>query len=73
MTARLNGLVPAAPELRLACLGDLSGALGALAVAFQTAYLALGVTEADVAGLPPAVPLSGLWSGGLSVDGALER
>jgi hypothetical protein len=38
-----------------------SGTLGALAVACQTAYAALGVSAADAAGLPPAGALTRLW------------
>jgi predicted NBD/HSP70 family sugar kinase len=58
---RLGELVPATPDLRLAELGDLSGTLGALAVACQTAYEALGVSASDAASLPPAGPLARLW------------
>ena len=61
---RLAELLPyPPPDLRLASLGDLSGTLGALAVAYQTAYQAVGITEADAAALPPAAALSRLWDG----------
>lgn len=49
---RLQELLPAAPELRLPELGDVSGALGAVAAACQSAYARLGMTEADAAALP---------------------
>ena len=49
---RLQELLPAVPELRLAELGDLSGALGAVTAACQSAYAQLGMTEADAAALP---------------------
>jgi predicted NBD/HSP70 family sugar kinase len=59
---RLAELLPdPPPELRLASLGDLSGTLGALTVAYQSAYRALGMTESDAAGLPPAAALSRLF------------
>jgi predicted NBD/HSP70 family sugar kinase len=59
---RLAELLPdPTPELRLASLGDLSGTLGALTVAYQTAYRTLGITESDAAGLPPAAALSRLF------------
>jgi predicted NBD/HSP70 family sugar kinase len=59
---RLAELLPAPPpELRLASLGDLSGTLGALTVAYQNAYRALGMTESDAAGLPPAAALARLF------------
>ena len=51
---QLRDLVPAAPDLVIAELGDLSGTLGALAAASKSAYIALGVTEADTAALPPS-------------------
>jgi predicted NBD/HSP70 family sugar kinase len=57
---RLRGLLPAIPDLRLAELGDLSGALGALAAACHTAYLGLGISGADAASLPSPAALSGL-------------
>ncbi len=57
---RLRELVPAAPELLIAELGDLSGALGALAAACQEAYLALGVTAADAAGLPGSAAVAAI-------------
>jgi predicted NBD/HSP70 family sugar kinase len=57
---KLAALVPIAPDLRLAKLGDLSGTLGALAVACQTAYTGLGMSESDAAGLPAAVSVAGL-------------
>jgi hypothetical protein len=61
---RLAELLPyPPPDLRLASLGDLSGTLGALAVAYQTAYQTVGIAEADAAGLPPAAALSRLWDG----------
>jgi predicted NBD/HSP70 family sugar kinase len=63
---RLAELLPdPQPDLRLASLGDLSGTLGALAVAYQTAYRALGITVSDAAGLPPADALSRLWESAL--------
>jgi predicted NBD/HSP70 family sugar kinase len=55
--SKLAELVPMAPDLRLAELGDQSGTLGALAVACQTAYVALGMSESDAAALPPAPAL----------------
>lgn len=59
---RLAELLPSPPPgLRLASLGDLSGTLGALTVAYQTAYHALGITESDAAGLPPTAALSRLF------------
>jgi hypothetical protein len=57
---KLAALVPIAPDLRLAKLGDLSGTLGALALACQTAYTGLGMSESDAAGLPAAVSVAGL-------------
>jgi predicted NBD/HSP70 family sugar kinase len=61
---RLAELLPdPPPDLRLASLGDLSGTLGALAVAYQTAYRALGIAEEDAAGLPSAAALASLWDG----------
>jgi predicted NBD/HSP70 family sugar kinase len=49
---RLRELLPVAPELRLAELGDLSGAFGAVAAACQAAYCQLGIAESDAAVLP---------------------
>jgi predicted NBD/HSP70 family sugar kinase len=60
--SRLTATLPAVPELRLAELGDLSGALGALVVACQQAFAALGVSPADAAALPPARLLRRLWA-----------
>jgi len=57
---KLASLVPVPPDLRLAELGDLSGTFGALAVACQTAYTALGMSESDAAGLPTAVSIAAL-------------
>jgi predicted NBD/HSP70 family sugar kinase len=57
---KLASLVPVPPDLRLAELGDLSGTFGALAVACQTAYTTLGMSESDAAGLPTAVSIAGL-------------
>jgi predicted NBD/HSP70 family sugar kinase len=57
---QLRELVPAAPELLIAELGDLSGALGALAAACQETYLALGVTEADATGLPGSAAVAAI-------------
>jgi len=54
---RLRELMPAVPDVRLAELGDLSGALGALAAACHTAYLGLGITDADAASLPSPAAL----------------
>jgi predicted NBD/HSP70 family sugar kinase len=64
---RLAELLPdSPPDLRLAALGDLSGTLGALAVAYRIAYRALGISEYDADGLPSAAGLARLWqSGGL--------
>jgi predicted NBD/HSP70 family sugar kinase len=61
---RLAAMVPVAPELRLASLGDLSGALGALAMASQLAYRALGVSERDAASLPPVESFGALSAAG---------
>jgi predicted NBD/HSP70 family sugar kinase len=59
---RLAELLPGPPpDLRLASLGDLSGTLGALTVAYQSAYRELGVSESDAAGLPPDARLAPLW------------
>jgi predicted NBD/HSP70 family sugar kinase len=61
---RLAELLPdPPPDLRLASLGDLSGTLGALAVSYRTAYLALGIAESDASRLPPTAALSRLWDG----------
>jgi predicted NBD/HSP70 family sugar kinase len=49
---RLGELLPVPPELRLAELGDRSGAFGAVVAACQAAYAGLGITEADAAHLP---------------------
>jgi predicted NBD/HSP70 family sugar kinase len=57
---RLRELMPRAPELRLAELGDLSGALGALAAACLTAYQGLGISDDDAASLPSAAALGRL-------------
>jgi glucokinase len=70
---RLGELVPAVPDLRLAELGDLSGTLGALAVGCQAAFGALGVSATDAAGLPPAAPLTRLWSGSTEVTPHVRR
>ncbi len=55
---QLRELVPAVPEVRIAGLGDLSGAFGALAASCHVAYLSLGVTRDDAAGLPSATAMS---------------
>jgi predicted NBD/HSP70 family sugar kinase len=61
---RLAELLPdAPPDLLLASLGDLSGTLGALTVAYRTAYHELGVSESDAAELPPPARLAPLWAG----------
>jgi predicted NBD/HSP70 family sugar kinase len=57
---RLGELVPALPDLRLAELGNLSGALGAVAAACGTAYLGLGITGRDAAMLPTPAALEKL-------------
>jgi predicted NBD/HSP70 family sugar kinase len=63
---RLAELLPyPPPDLRLASLGDLSGTLGALVVAYRTAYRGLGITESDAAALPPPARLARLWERGL--------
>jgi predicted NBD/HSP70 family sugar kinase len=64
--ARLAELLPdPPPDLRLASLGDLSGTLGALVVAYRTAYRELGISESDAAPLPPTARLARLWERGL--------
>jgi predicted NBD/HSP70 family sugar kinase len=62
--SKLAELVPVVPDLRLAELGDQSGTLGAFAVACQTAYVTLGMSESDAAGLPPAPALLPAGSAG---------
>jgi predicted NBD/HSP70 family sugar kinase len=59
--SRVADLLPAVPELRLASLGDLSGTLGALAIACQVIYRSLGMSEADAAALPRAEPIANRW------------
>jgi predicted NBD/HSP70 family sugar kinase len=51
---RLHELLPAAPALLSAELGDLSGALGAVAAACQGAYRLLDISESDTTILPTA-------------------
>ena len=57
---RLLELVPAAPALLTGELGDLSGALGALAAGCQHVYHALGVSDADTPGLPGPVAVTAI-------------
>jgi predicted NBD/HSP70 family sugar kinase len=48
IAGRLRAALPTSPDLRIAELGDRSGALGAVAAACQAAFVQLGITDADI-------------------------
>lgn len=50
--SRLREILPAAPCIQSAELGDLSGALGAVVAALHTAYGRLGLADVDLAHVP---------------------
>ncbi|SDZ00037.1 Sugar kinase of the NBD/HSP70 family, may contain an N-terminal HTH domain [Micromonospora pattaloongensis] len=58
--ARLRDILPAAPGVQSAELGDLSGALGAVVAALHTAYGRLGLADSDLAHVPHRDALAGV-------------
>ncbi|MEV1289598.1 hypothetical protein [Micromonospora sp. NPDC049679] len=56
---RLRDILPAAPSVHRAELGDLSGALGAVVAALHAAYGRLGLADLDLARVPHREALAG--------------
>jgi predicted NBD/HSP70 family sugar kinase len=57
--SRLREIMPAAPPVHSAELGDLSGALGAVVAALHTAYRRLGLADLDLTEVPRPDALAG--------------